>query len=388
MGCGASVPLGPRRIDLQDEAGVPAWRCATIVSRTKEQAKLQIDGTADLLDAKLPEEFDSASRHAVHPTPATTLSLNVSDRTVTARLGKHVHYDPGQRLLVVLAEGVLAHAEVVVRAGRVGNRFKLRRVGDPKTRYEVDLNPNNHAASRFEAAEAYTEACRTYLDLLVKELGEVEDAITGNRLKVEEQLIYITADARAGAAGRGITGVQRKGWRDATDMQSLATLLAAPSLNRHQGTHEAQGVLMLAGPGTGKTWSTQQLAYLLARTAQEAKGALPLLPLLVPVQRMLAVLKRAQIDVAGRPQTLLVEFIKEQYAEAPPTRDALLQAYDLRQLVVILDGADEAAALRVRAASHAVAKRSAPRQFTSPHAARRVPLRSWCSRSLSRCELC
>ena len=82
MGCGASAPLGPRRIDLQDEAGVPAWRCATIVSRTKEQAKLQIDGTADLLDAKLPEEFDSASRHAVHPTPATTLSLNVSGRKV------------------------------------------------------------------------------------------------------------------------------------------------------------------------------------------------------------------------------------------------------------------------------------------------------------------
>jgi predicted NACHT family NTPase len=221
------------------------------------------------------------------------------------------------------------------------------------------LNPNNHAVSRFETAEAYTEAYRAYLVLLVKELGEVEDAITGNRLKVEDQLIYITADAREEAAGRGITGVQRNGWSDATDMQSLATLLAAPSSNRHQGTHEAQRVLMLAGPGTGKTWSTQQLAYLIAQTAQEAKGALPLLPLLVPVQRMLAVLKRAKVDVAGRPHTLLVEFIKQRYAEAPATRDALLQAYDLRQLVVILDGADEAAALRVSAPTHFVAKRSA-----------------------------
>lgn len=359
MGCGASAPLGPQRIDLQDEGGAPAWRCATIVSREKEQAKLRIDGTTDLLDAKLPEVLDSASSHAVHPTPATTLSINLSGRKVTARLGKQVHFDPRQRLLVLAEEGVLAHAEVVARAGCVGNRFKLRLVDDKKTSYEVDLNPNNHAVSRFETAEAYTEAYRAYLDLLVKELGEVEDAITGNRLKVEDQLIYITADAHEEAAGRGITGVQRNGWSDATDMQSLATLLAAPSSNRHQGTHEAQRVLMLAGPGTGKTWSMQQLAYLLAQTAQDRGRALPLLPLLVPVQRMLAVLKRAKVDVAGRPHTLLVEFIKQRYAEAPATRDALLQAYDLRQLVVILDGADEAAALRVSAPTHFVARRSA-----------------------------
>ena len=361
MGCGASAPLGPQRIDLQDEGGAPAWRCATIVSREKEQAKLRIDGTADLLDANLPEVLDSASIHAVHPTPATTLSINVSGRKVAARLGKQVHFDPRQRLLV-LAEGVLVLAEVVARAGCVGNRFKVRLVDDKKTKYEVDLNPNNHAVSRFETAEAYTEAYRAYLDVLVEKLGEVEDAITGNRLKVEDQLIYITADAREEAAGRGITGVQRNGWSDATDMQSLAKLLAAPSSNRDQGTHEAQRVLMLAGPGTGKTWSTQQLAYLLAQTALKAKGTLPLLPLLVPVQRMLAVLKRAKVDVAGRPHTLLVEFIKQRYAEAPytpATRDALLQAYDLRQLVVILDGADEAAALRVSAPTHFVAKRSA-----------------------------
>ena len=70
-------------------------------------------------------------------------------------------------------------------------------------------------------------------------------------------------------------------------------------------------------------------------------------------------MKRAKVDVAGRPHTLLVEFIKQRYAEAPATRDSLLQAYDLRQLVVILDGADEAAALRVSAPTHFVARRSA-----------------------------
>ena len=73
------------------------------------------------------------------------------------------------------------------------------------------------------------------------------DAITGNKLKVEQQLVEIEAHSGKNAAGEGVTGVQRKGWNDAANMRALAELLAAPSPDRAHGTHEVQGVLLVAG---------------------------------------------------------------------------------------------------------------------------------------------
>ena len=156
---------------------------------------------------------------------------------------------------------------------------------------------------------------------------------------MKDQLILIETIAGEGAAGKGISGVQRAGWKDVKDMTALAELLAAPSPARAQGTHEAQGVLILAGPGTGKTWSTQQLAYELARRALVSQEALPVVPLLIPVQRMLSV-----IDATEQSDTLLVKYITSRFSG--DGREALLQAHELRSLVVILDGADEAADLR------------------------------------------
>ena len=151
----------------------------------------------------------------------------------------------------------------------------------------------------------------------------------------------IETDASAGAVGEGIVGVQREGWKDAKNVSELAGLLAAPSPRRSEGTHEAQGVLIVAGPGTGKTWSTQQLAFELAKHASRSEQALPLVPLLVRVQRMIA---RQRELTTSSPSTLLREYIEATFDGEK--RDFLMQAYDLSALVVILDGADEAAELR------------------------------------------
>jgi Cdc6-like AAA superfamily ATPase len=84
-----------------------------------------------------------------------------------------------------------------------------------------------------------------------------------------------------------------------------------PSYSQNQGIYEVQSVLILAGPGTGKTWSTQQLTYELAQRAQKSQMALRPLPLLVHVQRMVSVIIRTGIDAVGSPRTMLVEYIKK-----------------------------------------------------------------------------
>ena len=162
------------------------------------------------------------------------------------------------------------------------------------------------------------------------------DAITGNTLRVAEQLIYIGTDAGSGAAGKGISGVQREGWKDARTVTALADLLAAPSPARSQGTHEAQGVLIRADPGTGKTWSMQQLAHTICDTllGSEQAGVM-LVPLLVPVQQLAKHL--------AEPNALL-GWVDSHFTGEK--RSALHLAYGMRALVVLLDGVDEAAGKR------------------------------------------
>ena len=105
------------------------------------------------------------------------------------------------------------------------------------------------------------------------------------------QLIHITTHSGAGATGTGKDGVQREGWSSVKEVKGLAKLLLKPSPARLRGTHEAQGVLIRADPGTGKTWSMNQLTHRLAESLKaDSKGAgIKLVPLLVPVLELLVV---------------------------------------------------------------------------------------------------
>ena len=129
---------------------------------------------------------------------------------------------------------------------------------------------------------------------------------------------------------------------------------------------------MRADPGTGKTWSMQQLAYTIAeklthvehpapvdqlekfdalasptkpisgnKVAPEPSaavfqpGGVMLLPLLVPIQQLAKSL--------GEPNPLL-SWVKSEFEGSQ--RDAIHVAYGLRALIVLLDGVDEAAGKR------------------------------------------
>ena len=57
-----------------------------------------------------------------------------------------------------------------------------------------------------------------YYTRLIAQLKMVEDAITGNKLDLLEQTIYITTDAGQNATGSGISGVQRSDYANVKTM--------------------------------------------------------------------------------------------------------------------------------------------------------------------------
>ena len=129
--------------------------------------------------------------------------------------------------------------------------------------------------------------------------------------------------------------MQRKGWSSVTEVKQLAELLLEPSPERNHGTHEAQGVLIRADPGTGKTWSMSQLAHHLAQshTRDTKQPGIKLVPLLVPVQQL--------AKYVAAPNAL-VAFVRARFDGEE--REALLVAYELRALIIILDGVRSASA--------------------------------------------
>ncbi len=325
MGCAGSKHHYPNRIDLPLD-GEPAWRCATLQSRKKEICVLRVDASTEAVSAELKEPERPLE-------PGETLTLRVEGRNVTARVGTPCTYDPGTKLLALLG-GELVTA--VVRKRLSGNQHRLEL--DDGSTATCDLNPFNHSLpGGFASAAAYQQACKEYVTALHNQLATVEDAITGNTLILAEQLIHITTHVGEGATGTGFDGVQREGWSSVEQVAQLAELLLAPSPKRPQGTHESQGVLIRADPGTGKTWSMQQLAHTIAGKLASAEhpGGVMLLPLLVPVQQL--------AKSMGEPNPLL-SWVASKFEGAQ--RDAIQVAYELRALIVLLDGVDEAAGKR------------------------------------------
>ena len=180
MGCAASLPRRPERVEIPVE-GVPAWRSATIYSSRKgDTAKLRFDGTKKMIEATLLDGFEpiEAARHAVHPERPSAVRLRIDGRVLQARLANQVTCARGQRLLL-LVDKTLTDATVLGRVGRVGNRYKVRLADGRET--ASDLNAFNHSAKpHFDSARDFAMAREALLRLLVSDrpcgLGIVECA--------------------------------------------------------------------------------------------------------------------------------------------------------------------------------------------------------------------
>lgn len=131
---------------------------------------------------------------------------------------------------------------------------------------------------------------------------QVEDAITGNELRIEDQLICVATQ------NIGETVKQSDGaWFSISNVLELVELLLKSSTSRSRGVHLAQPTLVRAGPGTGKTWMVKQAAYSLAKRLSSASCrkchgitdrpiacehfGVKLVPILVYVQRIVRLVR-------------------------------------------------------------------------------------------------
>ena len=128
----------------------------------------------------------------------------------------------------------------------------------------VALNEFNHSVQRFHAVAEYEQARTSYCDDMMSREEYVEDAITGNQLRIKDQTLHVStaADVQDNAS-------IPDEWR-VDDVRDLAALMLKPSPSRTMGAHPAQPVLMRAGPGTGKTWMIKQAAFALAEALRAA----------------------------------------------------------------------------------------------------------------------
>ena len=164
-----------------------------------------------------------------------------------------------------------------------------------------------------------------------------------------------------------------------SDVRSLFPLVLQPGAGRAHGRKDAQPVLIRAGPGTGKTWCINQLAYFLARgwRALPAAQRLPVLlhgaarrgthlarglarhaarhaltPCVLYVQQLAREMRRHAAANGGGalPTTRLLQlYLAAEAREGAldaATHTMLLQLFEIRALILLVDGVDEAADLK------------------------------------------
>ena len=206
------------------------------------------------------------------------------------------------------------------------------------------LNEFNHSVQRFPSVSEYEVARQAYCHDMVQREEYVEDAITGNLLRIKDQTLHVSTAADV-ADNSNIPNE----WK-VDSVVDLVQVLLRPSPYRAMGAHPAQPVLMRAGPGTGKTWMIKQAAFGLAdslKSATTSTGGIRLVPIVVFVQRIIYLLREAS-TTSSKQQSLLGRYIESVYSgkKYETWCDMLMQAYEMRALIVLLDGVDEAAGLR------------------------------------------
>ena len=207
------------------------------------------------------------------------------------------------------------------------------------------LNEFNHSTQRFPTVAEYEAARANYCEDIVTREALVEDAITGNMLRIKDQTLHISTATDVADNNRQIPAE----W-NVNDVRDLVGLLLQASPSRSMGLHPALPVLVRAGPGTGKTWMAKQAVFTLADRLQRGQGSadgIRLVPIVVFVQRIIYLLREGAATTS-RQQSLLGRYIESMYSgkKYETWCDMLMQAYEMRALIVLLDGVDEAAGLR------------------------------------------
>ena len=233
-----------------------------------------------------------------------------------------------------------------------GLRARVERVAAEEDAVVItaDLNEVNHSVQRFPSAAEYESARSSYCDEVRKQLEFVEDAITGSDLPIAEQVIYVNAGEYSDQAKN-----MRPEWKAVREGIDLVEVLLKPSKRRPEGMHTAQPGLVVAGPGTGTTWMVRQVVHSMATRLTDSdamgEGGVRLVPVIVFVQRIVRLLRETGQDpkLVVTKRRMMPWYIENEFPGKALKlfRECLCQAYDMRALVIMVDGVDEAASLRL-----------------------------------------
>lgn len=235
MGCGGSK--GPETLFKEGEVtrkGVPArieiptgnqaWRAATVgkaLDTTVDHAyEVRVDNSGPLMKVvlKKPDSLNTFASFSEYMDnggddddydnfkkmlpmqaglPVRTVILGES-RTIDGRICETRQYNGGERVLL-LQDDHLVDATVVGPPLNAGSHHALTIESGPAQgrRVTADLNEFNHCLQLFGCVADYEAARTSYLNKLIDKLAFVQDAITGNRLNVDDQVNPPDPAARA-----------------------------------------------------------------------------------------------------------------------------------------------------------------------------------------------
>ena len=261
------------------------------------------------------------------------------------------HHDRGTKLLI-LHEGRLVDGTVLRWLGRneacEGSRHMIlvRSVSFPTAvQAWYELNSFNHTLAGGLDSAVFEERRASHCRHLMATESFVEDAITGNKLTIKDQLIFMEACPVPG-------GCNPPQYESLRNVQQLVKEQLVDSPNRTEGTHTAQPVLCRAGPGTGKTWMIKQTLFLFAQKLSDdetAGSGVRLVPVVIYVQRLVRLLREDgddPMELLADPRGLARWYVSKEFAGNTGALEMLLIAYELTAWAVLIDGVDEAAGMR------------------------------------------
>jgi len=280
-------------------------------------------------------------------------------------------YQVGVKLVVLHEQGWVA-ASV---CGMVGNQHVVELEEDKsapkktqKQKLQLDLNDFNHTWREVlvDDSGGYDACMAAYKAVVEQEQCMVEDAITGKKLRVEDQLlaIHIRRRSRSKETMMGSDKktnenreLSKRGEQesdnktapssdfevkdsaepfvaDLKNVRDLADCLlrACDEQARHLGCYRVPAFLIVAAPGSGKTWTMKQLAYLLASrvptSSQGTSSSLAQAPLVIYVQVLASLIRK--YDPRQRERDLdFVEFYIRHTCTKPSQRQFLLQVTEI-----------------------------------------------------------
>ncbi len=142
--------------------------------------------------------------------------------------------------------------------------------------------------------------------------------------------------------------------------RELANRLRNCSLNedtkfdRESGMWYDVGLVVVARPGSGKTWMMQQIVYFICEEylTMDFDNPYRFVPVLFSVQRIARLYRKYCLSSARKDPIKsqtdaleLLEVILRWDYDDDPTVDAILECYSARTLVILLDGLDEASSI-------------------------------------------